>query len=167
MLTQERLHELFGYDADSGRLVRIKFEKPGEKIITYGISRQGYFIRWVDDVCYLEHQLVYLWHTGCFVQEIDHVNRNKTDNRFPNLRACDRTLNNANQNLRVNNKSGYRGVSWSKPMRKWWAQITVRKVHHNLGYHDTPEQAALRYNEAARHYFGEFAYINEVCHVDT
>lgn len=162
MLTTDRLRFLFQYDSVSGRLIRVVFENQGEKKITYGKSPQGYFVRWVDGACYLEHVLVYFWHTGTFVDELDHENRVKTDNRIENLRPCDRTLNNANQPKRKDNSSGYRGVSWSKPARKWWAQITVRGQHHNLGYYDTPEQAALRYNEAARHHFGEFAHLNQV-----
>ena len=162
MLSHDRLRFLFRYDPDSGRLIRVVFENHGERKITYGISSQGYFVRWVDGECYLEHVLVYFWCTGLFVKEIDHRNRIKTDNRLENLRPCDRTLNNANQPKRKDNSSGYRGVSWSKNTRKWWAQITVRGTHYNLGYYDTPEQAALQYNEAARQHFGEFAYINEV-----
>lgn len=162
MLTHDRLRSLFEYDPTNGRLVRRVIEHPSQKKITCGTSPQGYFVRWVDGSFYLEHVLVYFWHTGELVDEVDHCNRNKSDNRIENLRACDRTLNNANQRKRKDNSSGYRGVSWSKVTGKWWAQLTVRGQHHNLGYYDTPEQAALRYNEAASQHFGEFAYINEV-----
>lgn len=160
MITQSRLKALFTYDEVTGRLHRIVCEKQGHKTVTGGVSTQGYFVRWVDDVCYLEHVLVYLWHTGEFVEELDHWNRIKTDNRIGNLRPCDRTLNNANQSKRCDNSSGYRGVSAKKS--KWVAQITVRGTWTYLGLHATADDAARAYNQAAQEHFGEFAHINEV-----
>ncbi len=162
MLDHTRIRYLFNYDDETGRLLRIVFENPGEKVVTQGVSPQGYYVRWVDGRCYLEHHLVYFWHTGVLVSEIDHQNRDRRDNRIANLRPCDRTMNNGNQKIKSNNTSGYRGVSWSKGMGKWWAQITCRKQHFSLGYFLTPEESALAYNEAATHYFGEFARLNEV-----
>jgi len=161
MITQDRLIALFSYDEVTGRLIR-KICASHEKPITYGMSKQGYFIRWVDKKCYTEHSLVWMYHTGCFANEIDHLNRVKIDNRIENLRICDRTLNNANHKLiRKNNKSGYRGVSWSA-CGKWWAQLSSNKEHFNLGYYDNPRDAAVAYNKAALYHFGEFATLNDV-----
>lgn len=160
MITQSQLRQLFTYDTSTGRLHRINCEKQGHKVVTDGVSTQGYYVRWIGDVCYLEHVLVYLWHTGKFVEELDHHNRVKTDNRIDNLRVCDRTLNNANHPKRKDNSSGYRGVS-AKGV-KWLAQITVRGTWVYLGLHATKELAALAYNRAAVDHFGEFASLNEV-----
>ena len=157
MITQERVRELFKYDELTGRLHRINCEKQGHKIVTDGISTQGYFVRWVDDVCYLEHVLVYLWHTGTFASEIDHHNGVKTDNRIGNLRMCCRTLNNANQGVRRNNTSGFRGVS--RKGTKWLAQGTSYGVHYHLGLHTSPESASLAYEAWAIEHFGDFAYV--------
>jgi len=62
--------------------------------------------------------------------------------------------------LNINNKSGYRGVSFDKSRNKWHAEITVdwKKIH--LGRFDTPEQAALAYNKAAIEQRGELARLN-------
>lgn len=159
-MNQGVLKSLFDYDPIAGRLVRVVFDKPGQKAITHGVSAQGYYVRWVNQECYLEHVLVYLWHTGEFVKEIDHENRIKTDNRIGNLRRCDRTLNNANQPKRRDNSSGYRGVSAKGA--KWLAQITVRGAWMYLGLHSTADAAARAYNQAAREHFGEFAHLNEI-----
>lgn len=161
MLTQSELKSQFLYDEKTGRLVR-KICKNGQKSVTEGVSKQGYYIRWVNKQCYTEHSLVWLFHTGEFANELDHINRNKTDNRIENLRSCNRTLNNGNHKLiRTSNKSGYRGVSWSV-CGKWWAQICCNKVHYNLGYYDNPEDAAKAYDLKAIELFGEFATINGV-----
>lgn len=160
MLTQARVRELFDHCLTTGRLVRKVFDAPGQKSITDGVSAAGYFIRWVDGICYREHNLVWLWHTGEMVMELDHRNRNKLDNRIRNLRPATRSLNNANQSMKRNNTSGYKGVSAKDG--KWMAQITVNGDWFYLGRHATPEIAALAYNKAAFEHHGEFAYLNEV-----
>ncbi len=161
MLNQERLREVFDYDPNTGRLIR-KNPRKGEPSVTEARSKQGYLIRYFDGKLHTEHKMVYVYHHGYAPKEIDHINRVKDDNRIENLRECVRSQNNGNQKLRGNNTSGYRGVSYSKCTRKWWAQINYGGVHHNLGYYATPGEAALVYNDAAREHFGEFAHQNVV-----
>jgi hypothetical protein len=54
----------------------------------------------------------------------------------------------------------YRGVSWSKDMQKWHAQIQVAGRPFNLGYHSDPQAAALLYDAAAREHHGARARCN-------
>lgn len=63
--------------------------------------------------------------------------------------------------LRRDNTSGYKGVSWYRRKAKWCAQIRVDKRDRNLGYFDDPWEAAQAYNVAARAAWGESAYQNE------
>ncbi len=156
MLTQERVRELFEHDGVTGRLVRRVIEKQGQKKVTGGVNPQGYYVRWVDDVCYLEHTLVYLYHHGVIPDEVDHSNGVKTDNRIGNLRPCSRTLNNANQGIRRDNTSGFRGVS--RKGNQWLAQGTSHGVHYYLGLHATPEAASSAYEAWAVEHFGDFAH---------
>lgn len=48
--------------------------------------------------------------------------------------------------LRSNNKSGYKGVSWSKRMNKWKTQIAVSRKTILLGYYIEPLEAAMAYD---------------------
>lgn len=91
---------------------------------------------------------------------VDHINRNPLDNRLVNLRLATSSQNQANNGLRADNTSGYKGVSWSKSSLKWVSKINVngRKLH--LGYFDTKEEAARRYDLAAIVFFGEYACTN-------
>lgn len=92
--------------------------------------------------------------------ETDHVNHNGLDNRIENLRVCSNTQNKHNRLIYSNNKSGYKGVTWFKPVKKWRASIVVNKKQIVLGYFANIEDAARAYDEAAIENFGEFASTN-------
>ncbi len=92
--------------------------------------------------------------------EIDHKNGNRLDNRRSNLRLATHSQNLANSRIRPNNKSGFKGVNKGTGNARWAARITVNYKLIQLGLFNSPENAALAYDEAARHYFGEFACLN-------
>ena len=94
--------------------------------------------------------------------QIDHCNGDKLDNRRSNLRAATTSQNKANEGLRRNNTSGFRGVCWSKSACKWLAYITVKTNRIHLRYHVRKVDAARAYNRAASRYFGEYARLNKV-----
>jgi hypothetical protein len=93
---------------------------------------------------------------------VDHWNGDTLDNRRRNLRFATNAENQHNQRrLRVDNTSGYKGVSLYRN-GKWCAQIYVDTKRINLGYFVQVEDAARAYDEAAVRYFGEFAATNAV-----
>lgn len=92
--------------------------------------------------------------------EVDHVNRNKLDNRRANLRMSDRSLNSANREMQCNNSTGYRGVYPSRNKRRWRVAIGFYGENIHLGVYDTPEEAARVYDAAARRLRPDFAMLN-------
>jgi hypothetical protein len=92
--------------------------------------------------------------------DTDHINGDRLDNRRENLRICTRSENLRNSRKRPGNSSDYKGVSFFKPTQSWRSYINFEGKQHSLGYYNTPEEAAIRYNEAAKKHFGEFAYLN-------
>lgn len=106
---------------------------------------------------YLHHEIMGKPPTG---MEIDHKNRNKLDCRRENLRLCTVAQNRQNGSLQSSNKSGYRGVHFSKHVRKWVAQITTNGKMRHLGIFKTAEAASRAYNTAAMNLHGEFANLN-------
>lgn len=85
------------------------------------------------------------------------------DYRKNNLIVC--TLQERQRLLpkkRVKSTSSYRGVSFSKSDGKWRAGIEVDGHSINLGNFKTEDDAAMAYNKAARKYFGDLAYQNQV-----
>jgi len=88
---------------------------------------------------------------------IDHINKNRTDNRKCNLRGCTKSQNGANSNVPKNNISGFIGVSFVKKTNKWCARITVDYKDMHLGTFNNKEDAIRARLKAEKEYFGEFA----------
>lgn len=73
---------------------------------------------------------------------IDHINRNKLDNRRANLRYTTQSLNTLNSNMRTNNTSGYPGVYYRNERSKWAAYIRIHgEKRTHLGMFNTYEEA--------------------------
>ena len=94
--------------------------------------------------------------------EVDHINGDRLDNRRENLRVCTKAENRRNVGLRRNNGTGYKGVCYRKDIKQWQAQISVNSKAVYLGYYETPEEAAKKYNDAASKYYGKFANLNNL-----
>ncbi len=87
----------------------------------------------------------------------DHVSRDTLDNRKSNLRICTHRQNCWNRTRPSTNKSGYKGVCWSKKNRKWKASIKADGKVRLLGHFVDKIEAANAYEKAAKKFFGEFA----------
>jgi hypothetical protein len=87
---------------------------------------------------------------------VDHINRNKLDNRKCNLRICTRRQNNFNRGIRNDNTSGIIGVSFDKRRNKWRSRIQVDKKEKHLGYFNTVKEAIRARKQAELEYFGEY-----------
>lgn len=92
---------------------------------------------------------------------VDHINHNTLDNRKENLRLCSRSQNNANQRLRSNNKSGFKGVCFNKRIGKWCAEFQVNGKQCYIGIFASALEAALAYDERITDAVGEFAMTNK------
>lgn len=153
MITQSRLKELFIYD--NGKLLRRKAVKGSPMFTVIGtVKPKGYRVAVVDGKSYRVHHLVWMYHHGHFVPELDHINRRRDDNRIENLRPCTHSQNLGNARARVHK---YKGVTFCKQTNKWRAQL-----NGHLGRFDTMKEAAIAYNKAAIEHYGEFAYLNKV-----
>jgi len=85
----------------------------------------------------------------------DHINRKKLDNRRSNLRSVTPGQNSMNTELRKNNTSGYRGVTWHGIGKGYWrAILTVNDKPIHLGLFTSKIDAAKAYNNAVYKYFG-------------
>lgn len=92
--------------------------------------------------------------------EIDHIDRNPLNAQRSNLREVTTSFNQANANKRRDNTSGYKGVSWNKRDRKWYAQIMVNQKLIFLGSYVCKHEAARAVNRAYENHFPGVAIPN-------
>lgn len=109
-------------------------------------NKNGYIVLSIAGRKMLAHRVAWLFSNGEFpVGNLDHINRNKSDNRISNLREATYAQNAQNRTKNVCNKSGYKGVIWHKRDKKWQASITVNKKCIHLGYYSSVEEANEAY----------------------
>lgn len=164
MLNQNKLKSILHYDPNTG--IWSWLQKVNRSII---IGQEagcldnstGYIRIRIDDNNYRANVLAWLYMTGEWPEEqIDHINRIKSDNTFINLREINQQQNSWNRGINKNNTSGYKGVYWDKTHNLWKSVIGVDKKYKSLGYFNNKHDAALAYNEAAIKYHKEFAVLN-------
>jgi hypothetical protein len=86
---------------------------------------------------------------------IDHWDGNRLNNRKSNLRACTVCENSMNREMSKRNKSGFRGVHFSKNNQKWRATISLDGKKLHLGYFERVDAAAAAYDRAADLFYGD------------
>lgn len=121
MITQKELKELLDYNSETG-IFTIK--KTG--LIAQYPHTKGYIQINIQGITYLLHRLawIYIYGDGTLKNLcIDHINRNKADNRIVNLRLVTRSINQRNHPLSTRNKSGKRGVYFDTGKNKWRSLI--------------------------------------------
>ena len=119
---------------------------------TGNVDSRGHVQIKIDGIKYAARRLAYILITGCYPAFLDHVDQDKTNNRFENLRPCTPSQNKANTN-------GYKGVYQMKN-GKWRAQICKDYKVIHLGSFSTLEEAELAYRNKHAELFGEFSVHN-------
>jgi hypothetical protein len=150
----EELRSVLDYNPDFGEF-KWKVKRRGKQSEQFGsFCTGGYLSTRINYKKYLLHRLAWAYVYGYFPEELDHINRNKTDNRICNLREATRSQNLANTSTRA--KSGFKGVVKVKG-GKFRAGITVNKKFKSLGLYATPQEAHDCYVAEAKKAFGEFS----------
>jgi hypothetical protein len=152
ILTQEYLKQHLHYDKDTGIFTRLK----NGKIAGFKDPR-GYVSMNLGRRLHYAHRLAWMYETGSMPENsIDHINGNKSDNRFQNLREATQQQNVLNVGKRARNSSGYKGVSFSKAAQKYEARYRFNKTSEYLGLFNTAYEAHVAYENHVKSVFGEF-----------
>lgn len=157
-LTADYVRRLLDYDPTTGALTwktnadcfaRVAGKPAGR------LRQGGYRAVKINGREYAAHRLAWVHATGAWPPaQIDHIDRDPSNNALSNLRPATQAENLANTPARANNTSGFKGVS---PRRgKWLAQIRRHGKIVYLGSFDTPQEAGAAYLRAAREMHGEF-----------
>jgi len=133
-ITQKEVQRLFNYNKKTGILCW-KVRHSGIKFGSIGHLRDdGYVSFRIKGRSYLAHRLIWLGISGYFPEhDIDHIDRNRSNNAWNNLREVSRQCNLRNTDNFWHNTSGIKGLYWDKFRSKWKAQIQVNGKSKYLG----------------------------------
>ena len=150
-LTQSLLRKFYNYDPNTGVLTA---RLPQRTLDVGGIAgynhSSGYIGISIGNKEYLLHRIIWLHQTGTLPDQVDHIDHDKTNNRWSNLRAVTNTVNAMNTSLSTNSSTKVNGVCLHKPTGKFRAYIMVNRKQKHLGLYDTiaeAEQARLQANK--------------------
>jgi hypothetical protein len=176
MITIEKLRAILSYNADTGFFTwlsrkgvsrgdnvfntryagtvagRTKPDAWGYNTITVNLNGKKEYYR--------AHILAWFYVHGALpdaTHEIDHVNRDRWDNRIANLRLVTRSQNMMNSNISVKNTSGKKGVCWDSTRCQWKVEIQKDGQRINLGRYDDFTMACEVRRQKAQELFGQFA----------
>jgi predicted patatin/cPLA2 family phospholipase len=126
--------------------------------IAGGPHKEGYWSIAVDGKRYLRHRLAWLYMTGSFPTVlIDHDDKNRSNDKWSNLREADKSQSAANSSAHKDSSSGLKGVYWSSQKSKWIARVSLKGKHYHLGCFSDPIVAKQAYDVAAQKLFGAYA----------
>lgn len=152
-LTVDRARELLDYNPENGTITwRFKVSNRRKGSLAGAKTAGGHLATRIGGRLYRNHRLAWLLVTGCWpLDEIDHINGLRDDNRWLNLREADTFLNRENQHIPTSsNSSGYLGVSWHSRKSRFRARIRTRGKTVLLGYFKDPAEAHQAYLTAKR-----------------
>lgn len=137
-------------------LLDAEYEKLRDK--AYLDSSNGYWRYPTSEGYEYIHRIIAKANTG---EIVDHVNRDKNDNRLSNLRLVDKSLNNYNRD--VINSLG-RGIYFDRYGNRFRACISHKNKTLKLGSFSTTEGAMMAYNKKALELYGKDAFQHDLPH---
>lgn len=155
-ITQKQLCEIFDYC--DGQLVWKKCRnttvigKPAG-----AVGGRGYVNVTLNGKTYTAHRLIYLLHHGYLPAMIDHIDRNKTNNRIENLRKATVSQNVCNREAPANSTSGIKGVRFHKRDKKWIAYAKVNGKQKHIGSFSSVEAATFAASAVRKALHGDYA----------
>ena len=142
---QDELKALLHYDPDTGIFTHLRSAgkaKAGQR--AGKINWLGYVEMRVMNTLFKAHQLAWLYMTGCLPPAPytpDHVNGDRADNRWINLRLANQFQQTWNSPAHQNNQSGLKGAWPCKTTGRWQSILTDGENRIWLGRFDTAQEA--------------------------
>lgn len=121
----------------------------------------GYFCGQIFGRRLKAHRVIFALHYGHWpVEEIDHKDKDRKNNRPDNLREATSSQNSQNRNMQVNNKTGFIGVYWWPERKCYKSSVQVGGVSKHVGLFKDPVAAAKARDIVAKELHGQFAKLN-------
>ena len=155
--TQEEILQAVLYDPDTGNF----YSKSTYKSTKFGrllnkVNNAGYIGISINRKRYLAHRIAWVCMTGNWPKQIDHIDGNRINNIFTNLREATKEENSKNRSRKITSKSNYKGVTYLPRIKKWQARVSYQGDRIYLGVFMTEELAAKAYMDKAKELYGEF-----------
>ena len=149
----------FSYNEETGEITRIKFRGLPSNIKTLKrASKSKYPMISFNGNSYLAHRIAWVLKTKKNPElDIDHINGDKWDNRWSNLRVATTSQNCQNKPIHTKSKSGVKGVCFHKLTGKWFAQIKINGKHVFRKLFNTIEEAEIEIKKQRLIYHKEFS----------
>ncbi|MEH0015774.1 HNH endonuclease signature motif containing protein [Citrobacter portucalensis] len=151
----KKIPEFIAYEPETGNFRRLRSIgnrfKVGEVAGT--INNQGYVRIMMFGMGFQAHRLAFYFMTGELPAddlEVDHINGDRSDNKWGNLRLVTHAINMQNSRTPKHNTSGHPGVLYVKTNRKWAARISVKGRMIQLGEFVEKQDAIECYLKAKR-----------------
>jgi len=156
-LSVDELRAKYSYDPETGVFIKKALTKYQKEWVAGCKDPSGYVRICINGRIYLAHRLAWYYMTGFQpINLIDHINGNKQDNRFVNLREADYSQNMMNSRLASNNRSGCKGVSWLSRKKAWRAEGKIDGKRVFLGQFKNLSDAISAYQKFAKENHAEF-----------
>jgi hypothetical protein len=151
--TQAELKELFHYNPETGVFIHLQTRGKGKKGQPVGkINHLGYVEMRVFNKLFGAHRLAVLYMTGevpILPLAVDHINGDRADNRWSNLRVADYRQQSWNAPAHRHNQSGLKGAWPCKQTGRWVSMLQDGSRRIWLGRFDTAEEAHAAWIKAA------------------
>lgn len=152
LITQETLLEAFAYDRGTGEVTYRKDSRSGLAGSPAGYPHsEGYMSVGIGGKEYLLHRVIWFMETGKWPDQVDHIDHNRSNNRWLNLREVQSRENQLNTSKSSNNSSGHTGVR-KLPSGRWHSYIMVHRKQVSLGTFDQIEDAIAARTAAEQQY---------------
>jgi len=155
------INEILSYNIITG-VFTWKIKKSNKKAgsIAGRTNTKGYRYITINKKSYAAHRLAWLLVTNKdpYPYEIDHIDGNKGNNAFNNLRQATPQQNSCNRKLGSNNSSGYKSITFmpQQPLNPYTVCISQKNKSHSLGSFPTLEKAIEARDIKGRQLYGEF-----------
>lgn len=105
------------------------------------------------------HHIVWFLFTGEWpTGQLDHIDRNRTNNRFENLREASPSQNGYNRAANRANRLGEKGITFE--VGSFRVRLVAKGVTKNIGRFKTLEEAIEARDKALLEHHGEFACLD-------
>jgi hypothetical protein len=127
-----------------------------------GTIHRGYLVVRFQGKSYPLHRFCWLLATNQDPDElmIDHIDGNKLNNAFANLRLCSNAQNGMNRGATKANKLGVKGVCWDAKACKYKAHIQINGKKKHIGNFADLESALDARRSYETEIFGTFAKLS-------